>query len=184
MHTTPEVDSAITVVGAVTRTATPPLDGLRVWLEGTAVSHFMNWSWWAWPTAESLHFVGLSTLFATVIVFDLRLLGMLPGVRPAHLERLIPWGVGGFVLSLSTGALFFTGIPGMYLANPAFWVKTLLLLAAGANLAVYQLWARPRVARLAAGEPMPMLARLCGLGSLAIWTGVLVAGRLIAFYKP
>ena len=61
----------------------PPLDGLRLWLEATAVSRFMNWSWWAWPVNESLHFVGLTLLFGTVGVFDL-------------LIRFRCWAVGSF----------------------------------------------------------------------------------------
>ena len=47
----------------------PPLDGLRLWLEGTAVSHFVNWSWWAWPTLESLHFVGLALLSVVPVLY-------------------------------------------------------------------------------------------------------------------
>jgi hypothetical protein len=162
----------------------PPLDGLRLWLESTAVSHFVNWSWWAWPTLESLHFVGLSLLFGTVVVFDLRLLGLLRQVPAAALARLIPWGIGGFCLSLLTGSLFFTGIPGMYLANPAFWAKCALLVAAGANVLLYNRLARRKVEELAPGEPMPALAELFGGASLVLWLAVLVAGRLIAFYKP
>jgi hypothetical protein len=160
------------------------LESLRVWLESTAVSELMNWSWWAWPVAESLHFVGLALLIGTVGLFDLRLLGVAKSIPPAALHRLVPWGIAGFVISLSTGLLFFSGIPGMYFYNPAFQAKVVLLLAAGLNVAVFYLTVSRRVTTLAAGESAPLPARLIAGFSLALWIAVLFAGRLIAFYKP
>jgi hypothetical protein len=160
------------------------METLRLWLEGTAVSHFMNWSWWAWPTAESLHFIGLALLIGTVGVFDLRLIGVAKDLPPALLQRLVPWGIGGFGLSVVTGALFFSGIPGMYMGNPAFWIKIVLLLAAGTNVIVYYRFVGDRVAALGAGESAPPLARALGAISLALWISILIAGRMIAFYKP
>lgn len=153
-------------------------------IEATPLSHFMNFSWWAWPTAESLHFVGLTLLMGTVGLFDLRLLGFLKGVAPAELHRLVPWGLGGFALSITTGILFFFGIPGMYLRNPAFWWKLTFLVLAGVNVLVFYLAVSPRVQRVRAGETVPPLARVIGGVSLALWIAVLCAGRLIAFYKP
>jgi len=31
---------------------------------------------WAWPVAESVHFIGLSLLVGTIFLFDLRLIGL------------------------------------------------------------------------------------------------------------
>ncbi|MEM1247341.1 MAG: DUF6644 family protein [Acidobacteriota bacterium] len=162
----------------------PPLDGLRVWLESTAVSQFVNWSPWAWPVLECLHFVGLSVLFGTVVLFDLRLLGLVREVPPQVVARLVPWGIGGFCLSAVTGALFFTGIPGMYLNNPAFWTKCVCLLLAGLNVLVYTLFLRSRVESTPAHRPLPRLAAVVGVVSLVLWIAVLASGRLIGFFKP
>ncbi len=162
----------------------PPLDGLRVWLESTPVSHFMNWSPWAWPAAECLHFSGLVLLFGTVVLFDLRLLGFGQEIAPRTVHRLVPWGIGGFALSFATGALFFTGIPGMYLNNPAFWAKCVFLVLAGANVGVFYLTVARRVEETEPGQPIPPFARVIGGASLVLWLSVLIAGRLIGFYKP
>lgn len=162
----------------------PPLDGLRLWLEGTAVSQFVNWSPWAWPVLECLHFVGLSVLFGTIAIYDLRLMGFGREIPAAVIGRLVPWGVGGFALSALTGGLFFTGIPGMYLNNPAFWAKCLLLVAAGVNVLVFSVSVRRRVESTPADEPLPRLAVVCGGISLTVWIAVIAAGRLIGFYKP
>ena len=160
------------------------MDELIYGIEATALSRFMNFSWWAWPTAESLHFVGLTLLIGTVGIFDLRLVGFVRAVPPAALHRLVRWGVGGFALSLTTGVLFFFGIPGMYLRNPAFFWKIGLLALAGVNVAVFYLTVAARVDRVEPGVQVPPLARAIGGLSLVLWIGVLCAGRLIAFYKP
>jgi len=157
---------------------------LQHWLESTWLSSFMNWSWWAWPTAESLHFIGLTLLLGTVGLFDLRLLGFARAVAPAALHRLVRWGIAGFLINLSTGVLFFFGIPGQYLHNPAFQIKIVLLLLAGLNVVVFYRTVGRDVDTVAAGEHVPRLARILGGASLLLWIGVLCAGRLIAFYKP
>jgi len=159
-------------------------ESLRLWLEGTAVSQFMNWSWWAWPVAECIHFVGLALLIGTVGLFDLRLLGMAKGLPPALLHRLVPFGIAGFGLSVATGVLFFTGIPGMYMGNPAFWWKVAFLLTAGVNVLVFHRVVGKRVEALGPQDAAPPLARVLAALSLGLWIAVLVAGRMIAFYKP
>lgn len=160
------------------------IDSLVVWLESTALSNFMNWSSWAWPTAECLHFVGLTVLFGTIGVFDLRLLGFGRGLVPSQLHRLIPFGLAGFALSVSTGTLFLFGIPSLYVTNPAFQFKVLFLFLAGLNVLVYYRWAAPAVALLGAEDQAPLRARIIGGVSLGLWISVLFAGRFIGFYKP
>jgi len=162
----------------------PWTETVTFWLEGTLVSQFMNWSWWAWPVAECLHFTGLTLLFGTVGLFDLRVLGFVRELPPALLHRLVPWGVAGCILSAVTGSLFITGIPGMYLGNPAFWTKVALLAAGGLNVLTYYLTVGRQVAELRGGESAPPLAKVLAATSLTLWIAVLIAGRLIGFYKP
>ena len=83
----------------------------------------MRDSWWAWPTLESLHFIGMSVLIGTIGLFDLRLLGFARGVPYAALHRLIPVGIAGYTLNLLTGLCFLSGTPDQYLFNLAFRVK-------------------------------------------------------------
>src|ERR1700704_1512686 len=99
------------------------MDAFAAWLQTTRVSLFMAHSIFGWPTCACLHFLGLSLLIGTVGLFDLRLLGFARGLSPAAMHRLIPWGVGGFVVNLITGTLFFIGQPFRYIHNPAFQLK-------------------------------------------------------------
>ena len=53
---------------------------------GTGIYAFMN-SPWGWPTAESIHFLGLCMLIGTVGVFDLRMLGLGQGISYGDLHK-------------------------------------------------------------------------------------------------
>ena len=128
--------------------------------------------------------MGLTLLFGTVGLFDLRILGFVRELRPALLHRLVPWGIAGFVLSATTGLLFFTGIPGMYLLNPAFWAKVALLIAGGLNVLLFYSTVGKQVAELSEDQDAPLLAKVFAASSLSLWIAVLIAGRLIGFYKP
>lgn len=160
------------------------LDSLQHWLEGSALSRFVNWSSWAWPVAEILHFLGFTLLLGTVGLFDLRLLGMAKELPPGTFDRLLRWGIAGFVVCLVTGALFFVGIPGGYIDNPAFRLKLLFLALAGANVLVFSRTVARGVAGLRPGETASRAARWLAAISLVSWVAVLCAGRMIAFYKP
>lgn len=139
---------------------------------------------WVWPLAESLHFIGLSLLIGTVGVFDLRLLGVAPRIPAATLHRLVPWGVLGFVLNATTGMLFLMTEPDQYIFNPAFHFKMLFIAAAGLNALAFYLTVGKRT--LTSGVPLevPKLARVIGAVSLSLWLGVIIAGRLLTFFRP
>ena len=76
---------------------------LRYWLRWPSLEVFMAVPW-AWPLAETFHFIGLCLLVGIVGMFDLRILGIAKDLPLASLKRLLPWGVFGFVLCLVTGA--------------------------------------------------------------------------------
>ena len=160
------------------------LDSLQLWLESSAVSRFVNWSSWVWPVGESLHFLGFTLLLGAVGLFDLRLLGMAKELPPGAFDRLLRWGIAGFAVCLLTGGMFFVGIPGGYIDNPAFRLKLLFLALAGVNLLVFSRVAARRIEGLRPGETAPVAARWMAGISLLLWVAVLCAGRMIAFYKP
>ena len=56
------------------------IPALERWGIATGIFGFMN-SKWGWPTAESIHFIGLNFLIASVGMFDLRMLGVARGQR-------------------------------------------------------------------------------------------------------
>src|SRR5215510_15588592 len=95
----------------------------EVWVRSTDLHVLVKTYWWIWPVCEILHYFGLSLLLGTVGLFDLRVLGMAKGIPPATIHRLVPWGVGGYILNVLTGILFFSGHPDQYVYNNAGRLK-------------------------------------------------------------
>jgi hypothetical protein len=139
---------------------------------------------WAWPIAESVHFIGLTLLFGSIAAWDLRLLGMAKAVPIAAFHRLVPLSVLGFTLNAATGSLFLMTFPDQYIYNPAFHLKVLFLGLAGANVVVFYATTYRRVNTAAAGSSIPVGARVAGVTSLICWTAIIIFGRLLTFYRP
>ena len=115
------------------------MESFRIWIDGTAASAFMTENWWTWRAAESLHFIGLSLLIGTVGMFDLRMMGLVKRVPLSALHRMVPWGVFGYLINVSTGILFFAGFPDQYMYNPSFQIKMMFMAVAGINVLVFYL---------------------------------------------
>jgi uncharacterized membrane protein len=137
---------------------------------------------WGWPAAESLHFIGLSLLVGTIFVFDLRLLGIGRRIPIGALHRLIPWGLAGYVLTLATGMLFLLAEPDQYVYNPAFHFKMLFMVLAGLNASLFYLTSYRRT--ISAAGDAPRLAQFIAAASIVLWLSVIIAGRLLTFYRP
>jgi hypothetical protein len=162
--------------------------GFQVWLEHslasvTPVATFMRTAW-GWPTIESVHFIGLTLLFGSIAVWDLRLLGMAKGVPLTAFHRLVPFAVAGFAINAASGSMFLMTEPDQYLYNPAFHFKVLLLGLAGLNVLVFYATALWRYREIVPGADAPRFVKLSGAVSLLCWTGVIICGRLITFYRP
>ncbi len=155
---------------------------LVAWLLSTSLSAAVTGNAWVWPVLETLHFAGLSLLIGTIGLFDLRLLGMAKGLPPALMARLIPWGMTGFAVNVVTGVLFFVGEPGNYVNNIAFYCKMAFVALAGINVLVFYLTMAKRVEALGPGDDAPFGAKVVAAASLALWIGVMAAGRLLTFY--
>ena len=151
----------------------------------TALHMFVIRHEWVWPLCETLHYLGLSLLLGTVGLFDLRLLGIAKGIAPRFIHRLIPWGVGGYVVNVLTGIVFFFGHPDQYFYNPAFRFKLAFMTLAGLNILLfYGTRLFDYMKSLAPGARVPLILKLVGGASLSLWLAVLVCGRLLTFYRP
>ncbi len=139
---------------------------------------------WGWPIAESLHFMGLCVLIGTVGLFDLRLLGLGSRIPIWALHRLIPIGLVGFGVNAITGSMFLMTEPDQYIYNPAFQLKIAFIMAAGVNALAFYATAYSRA--VAPGSPAnaPRAAKVVATISFSLWIAVIVAGRLLTFYRP
>src|SRR5439155_10183464 len=146
------------------------VESFSMWLSTTHASAFVLGHAWVWPTAETLHFIGLSMLMGVVGLIDLRLLGLAKRVPFAALHRLLPWGISGFLICFSTGVVFFTGDSLQYVNNWVFWYKMLFLVLAGLNVGTFYVTGMFNAAeKLAAGEDAPRGAKVIAVLSLVLW---------------
>src|SRR6266540_107035 len=130
------------------------VESFSQWLHGTRLSWAVSGGYpWIWPACETLHFVGMAMLIGIVGLCDLRMLGLVKGVPFKPLNRLLPWGIAGFVINMVTGFLFFAGDPFQYIHNKAFWWKVSFVLLAGVNVGIFYFTGiSQRVDEVEAGE--------------------------------
>jgi uncharacterized membrane protein len=143
-----------------------------------AISTYMVDSSWAWPAAEAVHFLGLSLTFGVLLAVNLRILGAMKQVAFTDVHRLLPWGMLGFGANFITGMLFVIGQPRQYMDSAPFYWKVALMMIAAANFLYLTVFKRA----WAAGHFQASLAdRVMAFSSIAVWLGVLYAGRMLPF---
>ena len=160
------------------------MQALIEWLYSSWGSHLVTDYRWSWPIAETIHFLGLVLLAGTVGAFDLRLLGLAKGIRPADLHRLLRFGLIGFGLSLVTGLLFISGTPEQYFYNRAFHLKAIALLAMGINVALFYSMEFRTVQALGPGDDSPRSAKVMAAVSLTVLVAIMLFGRMLTFFRP
>jgi hypothetical protein len=152
------------------------------WLEGTGVASGIRHSLFVFPLLESAHVIGLALVFGTIVVIDLRLLGVASSERPFSrmASDILKWTWAAFLLTAVTGVLMFMTNAVVYAGNTAFRVKVALLLLAGLNTLVFELTAARTIQRWNQSSAPP-IARAVAIVSLGIWIAIIFAGRVIGF---
>ncbi|MDP3700961.1 MAG: hypothetical protein Q8R72_08665 [Hylemonella sp.] len=129
---------------------------------------------WAYPALEVVHLSGIALLIGNLVLLELRVFGLGAALPVRELARLsLSLAVAGFGLAAASGLLMFASQPAELLANRAFTLKMLLLLAAACNAG----WFHGRGSL----HKLDALARVQMLLSTLIWLAVLVCGRWIAY---
>jgi hypothetical protein len=137
----------------------------------------------AFPLIESVHVIGLTLVFGTILIIDLRLLGLAWTRRPfsAVAADVLAWTWAAFAVAAVTGVLMFITNAAAYYGNVYFRWKMLLLVLAGVNMALFELTTRRSMADWDRSPAAPPAGRFIAAASLALWIGVIFLGRWIAF---
>ena len=152
------------------------------WLAGTPLSMTIQDVSWIIPTVQTVHIVCVALVISSVFLVDLRLLGVFARKQPvAALTARFLTGIW-FVLPilLVTGSILIIGEPGRSLENPAFGLKMLMLLMVIVITLVIQRPMRTNAGYWDSGGRR-VAARTIALFSLALWSGIVFAGRWIAY---
>jgi len=154
-----------------------------VWLEGTAVGTAMRQWLWLYPIVEIVHIVGFVILVGSAFMFDFRLLGLARGLPVSALaDHLLRWARWSLVLVVPTGSLMFIAHATEMSTNPAFRLKLILIVAAFLNAGLFHRWPFRVVGDWDTEIAAPLPARMAGVLSLVLWTGVVTCGRLLAYF--
>ena len=129
---------------------------------------------WAYPALEVVHIAGIGLLLGNLVLLEARVFGAGAALPLRALARLsLTIAAAGFGLAAASGLLMFATQPQELLANRAFTLKMLLLLAAGCNAAAFH--ARGSLDRIDRTGRVQLLA------SVLIWLAVIACGRWIAY---
>jgi hypothetical protein len=156
-----------------------------VWAEGTALGHFMRESGpWTYAVVNLSHILGVATLFGSVLVLDLRLLGLWRRVPIALLaSATTPVATAGFAIAAVTGSALLATKATAYLHNPFLLIKFPAIALGVINVIVLNLtpaW-RARGTRELSRAEQRQLAIMGGV-SLACWLTAVSAGRMIGYW--
>ena len=131
-------------------------------------------------TASIVHLAGVVVLVGSIVVLDLRLLGFSRDISVRQLARhILPWAAASLLLLVPTGLLMFVARLGDLIASPVFALKICLVFAALTNAAILHAGAMRGAAAWDTNVMAPRGVRAAAAASLALWTSVVVCGRLL-----
>jgi hypothetical protein len=149
---------------------------LLSWLQESRVATWVAESdrFYGYAGILTLHTVGLALVVGASAVLDLRVLGVAPRVPVSALRGISRPMWISFALNAATGAVLFAAAAVIKGTQLIFYLKlaliALALLADGAlRRRVFDAPVRP--------------ARWLAVSSLVLWTGAIIAGRLMAYIE-
>jgi len=160
------------------------LQGLLEWMQNTPSSTAIRESIYVFPILEGTHLLGLALMMAPILMFDLRLIGVIwRGEAASKVKRqFLPVTLAGFALIVTTGSLLFWSEPVRCWESSYFRIKFVLLLLAGLNALIFHSTLDRHIGEWDTSTPPPARARFAGVLSLTLWTAVIFAGRYTAYH--
>jgi hypothetical protein len=161
------------------------MTSLLSWLEGSALGELLRGSGvWTYGVINLAHIAGIATLFGSVLLLDLRLLGAWRSLPLATIARpTVPLAAIGFTLAAVAGVCMLSFNGSEYIGNPFLLIKFPAIGLALLNaLVVSRLPAwRERASREPTERERWQLAAAGGI-SLVWWITALAAGRMIGYW--
>ena len=144
-------------------------------LQANAISDALNNTGWAFPLAECFHIVFFGVAIGTIVIVDLRLLGLaFPRKAPARLvQDTWVYTAIGLAVTVLAGIALYLSDPRMYYRNQWFRFKaTALLVAIIYNYTVHY--------KVASSDPSPGVGVVVGAISVLLWVSVVAGGIFVS----
>ena len=155
------------------------------WMQTSALGHFMRESGaWTYAIVNLFHILGVASFFGSVLLLDLRLMGVARRISLAALaDATVPVATAGFAVAAATGAGLLATKATEYVGNPFLAIKFPAIALGLINVVALGLspaW-QARGERELSRREHRQLAVMGGL-SLACWLTAITAGRMIAYW--
>jgi hypothetical protein len=150
-------------------------------LEASGLGALMRESAVLYPLANIAHILGLILFAGSILMLDLRLIGLGRSLPAAAVARaLSPTLFIGFLTMIASGVLLFSADARPLWNNPVMQIKAALIVFGIVNALVFRaLWNR----RLPDwDDTAPGVAKLQAGISLLAWLGVAVCGRFAGYF--
>ena len=138
---------------------------------------------WLFPTVETIHVMAIATVVGSIVMVDLRLLGV--SSRNSSVltlsAEILPVTWIAFLIAALAGTAMFVSKAHTYFHNSMFQLKFVCMFLAGVNMLAFHLGAYRKVLEWDSKLPPPLPARLAGVLSLMLWIGVVAFGRWVGF---
>ena len=147
------------------------------WADNSFFGHGIRNSVWLFPFLEIFHLVALGMLGGTILIVNLRLLGIrFQRERVSELAQDVqPWMLGSLVVMLVSGFFLFSSESVKMYGNGAFRVKMVSLALA----ILFTFTLHRKVTMSDETQISPLWRKLAAVLSLVLWSGVGLAGRAI-----
>ena len=147
---------------------------LLIWLEQSALARTLKTSFVVYPLVNAAHIAAIGTLFAGVLLMDLRILGRFQAIPAEPFVALLRRvALTAFAFAVATGLMMFSIRATEYAPMSVFLAKMALIALAGLNFLLF--------IRIETRNPASSALRTLAMLSILLWTAVLVCGRFIGF---
>jgi hypothetical protein len=158
---------------------------VMAWLEGSAFAETLRgMGIWTFGVINLIHILGISLLFGSIALLDLRLVGFWQSIPIATVARpTVPLAAIGFLLAIPAGVMMLSFNTTEYHGNPFLYLKLPMVVVGLINVAVVSrlpAWRRAR-AGAAPEPPDRWVLPVVGAVSLSIWLTVITCGRMIGY---
>ena len=158
------------------------LDGWLDYMGDSPLGSAMRGELWLYPIVEVVHIIGFVVLVGSVVMFDLRVLGLSRDLAVTALARhLLRWGVAALLLIVPAGLMMFSAHPHDFASNSVFILKLCLIGIAGLNAALFHVGVFRSVDRWNTDIAAPGIAKIQAIFSIMLWVSVVFCGRLLAY---
>jgi hypothetical protein len=138
---------------------------------------------WAIPTIQSIHIVAIGIVLASVLMVDLRILGLAGHDQTLRetTDRFGPWLSAALGVLLTTGILMVIAEPRRELLSFSFWLKMFLVALGTIMAALFKSTLKRNAEEWEQPVKRRSSVRLLAILTLLTWVSIIVLGRLIAY---